>query len=36
MKHNLDKCYTPISEVAAYAMFIWDNSYDGLPEIDWI
>ena len=21
---------------AAYAMFIWDNSYNGLPEIDWI
>ena len=21
---------------AAYAMFIWDNSYDGLPELDWI
>ena len=21
---------------AAYAMFIWDKSYDGLPEIDWI
>lgn len=24
------------SGAAAYAMFIWDNSYDGLPEIDWI
>ena len=21
---------------AAYAMFIWDNSYNGLPELDWI
>jgi len=21
---------------AAYAMFIWDKSYDGLPQIDWI
>jgi len=21
---------------AAYAMFIWDKSYNGLPEIDWI
>jgi len=21
---------------AAYAMYIWDNSYNGLPEIDWI
>lgn len=24
------------SGAAAYAMFIWYNSYDGLPEIDWI
>ena len=21
---------------AAYAIFIWDKSYNGLPEIDWI
>ena len=21
---------------AAYAMFIWDKSYEGLPELDWI
>ena len=24
------------SGAAAYAMYIWDNSYNGLPEIDWI
>ena len=24
------------SGAAAYAMFIWDNSYNGLPELDWI
>ena len=46
--NNLYVCNhrTKDSMVAAYdlycthpdsiAMFIWDNSYDGLPEIDWI
>ena len=24
------------SGAAAYAMFIWDKGYDGLPQIDWI
>lgn len=24
------------SGAAAYSMFIWDNAYNGLPELDWI